>query len=47
MLPTDTEVEGVLIGSEGILQGAHTGLLVIDMSTISPLTVTSLAQELA
>jgi 2-hydroxy-3-oxopropionate reductase len=47
MLPTDADVEDVIIGSEGILQSAHAGLLVIDMSTISPLTVTSLAQKLA
>ena len=47
MLPADADVEDVIIGSEGLLQGAPTGLLVIDMSTISPLTVTSLAQKLA
>ena len=47
MLPADANVEDVIIGSQGLLQGAHTGLLVIDMSTISPLTVTSIAQKLA
>lgn len=47
MLPADADVEDVIIGPEGLLQDAHTGLLVIDMSTISPLTVTSIAQKLA
>lgn len=47
MLPADADVEDVIIGTEGLLQGAHTGLLIIDMSTISPLTVTSLTQKLA
>ncbi|HEV2655644.1 MAG TPA: NAD(P)-binding domain-containing protein, partial [Ktedonobacteraceae bacterium] len=42
MLPADADVESVIVGTEGLLQGTHPGLLVIDMSTISPLTVTSL-----
>ncbi len=47
MLPTDSDVKDVMIGAEGIFQGAHTDLLIIDMSTISPLTVTSIGQQLA
>jgi 2-hydroxy-3-oxopropionate reductase len=47
MLPADTDVESVILGPDGILQGARAGMLVIDMSTISPLTVMALAQKLA
>lgn len=47
MLPTDDDVKDVVSGPGGILQGASVGTLVIDMSTISPLSVTSIGQELA
>jgi 2-hydroxy-3-oxopropionate reductase len=36
MLPDTADVESVVLESEGILEGKHEGLLVIDMSTISP-----------
>lgn len=37
MLPDGPDVEAVILGDAGILQGTHEGLLIIDMSTISPL----------
>jgi 2-hydroxy-3-oxopropionate reductase len=47
MLPDAPQVEEVVTGSEGILAGAQSGLIVIDMSTISPMVATSLAERLA
>ncbi|GAC1355482.1 MAG: 2-hydroxy-3-oxopropionate reductase [Ktedonobacteraceae bacterium] len=45
MLPNGPDVEAVVLGNEGVLQGAHEGLLVIDMSTISPTIAISLHTE--
>lgn len=36
MLPDSPDVEQVVLGPNGLLQGAASGLVVIDMSTISP-----------
>jgi len=36
MLPDGTEVEQAVLGPEGVLEGAHPGLVLIDMSSISP-----------
>jgi 2-hydroxy-3-oxopropionate reductase len=47
MLPGTAEVEAVLIGPNGVIEGAHEGLIVIDMSTISPLMTRTLAARLA
>lgn len=46
MLPDTPDVEAVMLGEQGILAGAHEGLLVIDMSTISPLGTIQLAATL-
>ena len=46
MLPDTPDVEGVVLGQKGIIEGAHEGLLVIDMSTISPLATQRMAEEL-
>lgn len=43
MLPGPPQVEEVVAGEDGLLEGAREGSLIIDMSTSSP----SLAQELA
>jgi len=43
MLPGPPEVEEVVAGEEGLLEGAREGSLIVDMSTSSPL----LAQQLA
>lgn len=45
MLPDGPDVEAVVLGPDGVLSGAHEGLLIIDMSTISPLTTTRIAAE--
>lgn len=47
MLPDGPDVESVALGPDGIRAGAHDNLLVIDMSTISPLTTRHIANELA
>ncbi len=40
------DVEEVLLGDDGVLQGARPGTLVVDMSTISPRATRELAQRL-
>ncbi len=47
MLPDAPQVEDVLLGSEGVIEGAREGLIVIDMSTISPIVTRTLADRLA
>ena len=47
MLPDTSVVEEVLTGPDGVLEGARAGLVVIDMSTISPVTTRTLAARLA
>jgi len=36
MVPDSPDVEAVVLGEDGVLDGAHDGLLIIDMSTIAP-----------
>jgi len=43
MLPDTPDVEAVVLGANGVLEGAHDGLLLIDMSTISPVASQKLA----
>ncbi len=47
MLPDTPQVQDVLLGSEGVIEGAHEELIVIDMSTISPIVTRTLAGQLA
>lgn len=47
MLPGPAQVEGVLVGPGGISEGAHAGLVVIDMSTVAPVVASTLAARLA
>lgn len=47
MLPDTPVVEEVLTGPGGVIEGAHEGLVVIDMSTISPVVTRTLAVRLA
>ncbi len=47
MLPGSPQVEEVLLGPAGVIEGARTGLIVIDMSTISPVVTKELASRLA
>jgi 3-hydroxyisobutyrate dehydrogenase len=44
MLPNSPEVEEVVTGRSGILEGARKGLIIIDMSTIAPATSRKLAE---
>jgi 2-hydroxy-3-oxopropionate reductase len=43
MLPDGPEVEEAVLGPAGILEGAHAGLVMVDMSSISPLISQKLA----
>ncbi len=45
MLPDTPDVEAVVAGPGGVLQGARAGLLAIDMSTIDPGAARSLARR--
>ena len=47
MVSDTPDVEAVLFGEDGITKGAPAGLLVIDMSTISPGATQQIAQRLA
>lgn len=44
MVPNSAQVEEVVAGSNGILDGARKGLIIVDMSTISPTTSRKLAE---
>jgi 2-hydroxy-3-oxopropionate reductase len=46
-LPDTPDVEQVVLGKQGILEGAHPGLIYIDNSTIQPAAARRLAAELA
>jgi 2-hydroxy-3-oxopropionate reductase len=46
MLPDAPDVEAVLLGTNGVLEGARPGLVVIDMSTISPVATQRIAARL-
>lgn len=41
------DVEGVMLGDHGVIHGAKTGAIAIDMSTISPTTTRQIAAHLA
>jgi len=47
VLPDSPDVHQVALGSEGIIEGAHEGLVVVDMSTISPIVTREIADVLA
>src|SRR6266705_2857013 len=47
MLPDTPQVEEVLLGTDGVIEDAREGLIVIDMSTISPIVTRTLADRLA
>jgi 2-hydroxy-3-oxopropionate reductase len=46
-LPDSPDVEKVALGSSGIMEGAHDGLIFIDNSTIKPATARQIAARLA
>lgn len=45
-LPGDSEVEEVILGKSGILEAGRPGCVLVDMSTISPLTARRMAEVL-
>ncbi len=45
-LPDTPDVEKVVLGEKGILEGAHEGLIYVDNSTIKPATARKLAERL-
>ena len=47
MLPNSPQVEEVVAGPQGVLEGARTGLIIIDMSTIAPSVSRKLAQNVS
>lgn len=46
-LPDTPDVEKVVLGEKGILEGAHKGLIFVDNSTIKPATARMIASKLA
>jgi 2-hydroxy-3-oxopropionate reductase len=47
MLPNSPDVEAVALGASGIVEGARPGLIVADMSTISPIVSKKVGEALA
>jgi 2-hydroxy-3-oxopropionate reductase len=45
MLPDSPQVEEVLLGEGGVLEGVKDGALIVDMSTISPVVTEELAEK--
>ena len=46
VLPDSPDVEQVALGPDGLIEGAHPGLIYIDMSTIAPAVAVRVAQTL-
>lgn len=46
-LPDSPDVEQIVLGKDGIIEGAREGLIVVDHSTIKPATARKLAAELS
>jgi len=47
MLPNSPDVKSVALGEEGIIEGAHPGLVFVDMSSIAPLVAREIHGALA
>jgi 2-hydroxymethylglutarate dehydrogenase len=47
MLPSSPDVEAVILGKEGVMEGIREGSIVIDMSTISPTTTKKVGNVLS
>ena len=47
IVTADQEVRDVILGQNGVLEGASEGKLIVDMSTISPLTIREIAESAA
>lgn len=46
-LPDSPDVEEVVLGSQGVIEGAHQGMIYIDNSTIKPYTARLIAEKMA
>jgi len=46
MLPNSPHVRAVMLGDDGVIHGAHDGLIAVDMSSIDPLEARAIADEL-
>ena len=46
MLPNSPDVELVALGKDGIVEGARSGMIFVDMSTISPIVSQKVGQAL-
>ncbi len=44
IVTADTDVREVILGENGVLEGASQGKLIVDMSTISPMTIREVAE---
>ncbi len=47
MLPNSPEVKAAVLGPDGVLEGAHPGTILVDMSSIAPLATREIAQKAA
>ncbi|GAB7265395.1 hypothetical protein DZJ_19450 [Dickeya ananatis] len=47
MLPNSPHVKEVVLGENGVIEGAHKGAVIIDMSSIAPLASREIATALA
>jgi len=47
MLPNSPHVKKVVLAKEGVIDGVHTGQILIDMSSIAPLVSQEISKELA
>lgn len=47
MLPDSSVVEAVVLGKDGVIEGARRGSIVVDMSSIAPLVTRKIAEALA
>ncbi|CAA9317888.1 MAG: 2-hydroxy-3-oxopropionate reductase [uncultured Friedmanniella sp.] len=47
MLPNSPDVTAVALGADGIIEGAHPGLIFVDMSSIAPLAAREISEGLA
>src|SRR5215213_7701583 len=45
MLPDSPQIEEILAGAEGVLEGVKDGALIVDMSTISPVVTEELSEK--
>jgi 4-hydroxybutyrate dehydrogenase / sulfolactaldehyde 3-reductase len=47
MVPSSADVEGVVLGPNGLLAHGHAGQIILDMSTVDPATTDLLARQVA